>query len=1164
MATEERCRTTLIDDTPAETDAFGSHERVARAIAEVVQDEEGGRSIGLEGGWGAGKSTIVTLISKILGQTKDTDCRIAVFDIWAHQGDPLRRTFLENLITRVQGFGWVNKAKWDRRIAELTKRRREETTRVVPRLSSAGRVFALTLLGIPLGATLVSAGATLLASNNVSGTWAFLPLILGMVGVLAPVIWYIWYLVTWFGHRRKITKSGGSEEDENLSEFPALVTRQASTESRTVVTQTPDPTSVEFEAVFRELLDEAFKTKGRKLLLVVDNLDRVESSDALSIWSTLQTFLGHSDYQRAGWIDRLWVLIPYDGNAILRLWDRSGSASDGDDSALAKSFLDKTFQMRFSVPPLLLTDWRRFLQGALKQAFPNHQEADFHGVYRAFAANRVLEMSAHTPRELKIFVNQVGALHRVWQDKFPLSHLACYALLQKDNEDVQSTLLSNQDPRSPKQIIGDEWRGTIAALHFGAPVEEARQLLLRGPIQVALANGDGRTLSDLESVHHNGFWSVLEDTVSAWVNDWSRIAPADLAKAATALETSQVLVNTYSQHETVAILSNIRTAAASVRAWSPFDSESANGMVAVAKLVGDSEEIVSALLAGASKARVEASEASEEEGQEGKVSPSVWMSSAFTLIEGLCEHGLAQDIGTGISVPLSAQQWLDVSREVFERDPKGRLLQYFELLAIAEIDELLAQRVVPGQIDENTFNSVRAAVATTSSNAMNSVANVVFSHLKSGVGIPAGKLVFMLKILRFSRSTGLIEEDQFAEFAAGGHYLHHLHSAVSENHSEATAECMFGFLQAVPSATEPAAVGNSHEGHQSLIELLSNPDKVPGAVDLFAALAKDTQQLSAVFAMTTGERPVPPFVARVLRTLLVSEDVSIAPELVSANWAVIREVLRESEESSESFEAFLKDLPGIDNLVAGILSENFDVLDSALYLALLRSSTRTDFMTWCKVRLSSVSQDAWSEAITSQGDLLDLVIELNTRGASVELGATYLDALVDYAEHLSDGSVSALTKESWSDLFALLDANRRELFYRRAYEKLKGSEGEASAEFFALFGDILADRSILAGDQRFIDQVCRPILTKGNASGIAWMANIANSDPALLTRHDDQPASNDFKDRIRQSLDDTPKDDPTLPHLKRIGTTLGIESLEREDAEAESDARSEDVGEASE
>ena len=139
---QERCPTGLLPGTPAETDAFGSHERVARSIAEVVQTESGGKAIGLEGGWGAGKSTIVKLISQKLSQTKERTHKIAVFDMWSHQDDPLRRTFLENLITQVREFGWVNKEKWDRRNAELTKRRREDTTRVVPRLTGAGVGFA--------------------------------------------------------------------------------------------------------------------------------------------------------------------------------------------------------------------------------------------------------------------------------------------------------------------------------------------------------------------------------------------------------------------------------------------------------------------------------------------------------------------------------------------------------------------------------------------------------------------------------------------------------------------------------------------------------------------------------------------------------------------------------------------------------------------------------------------------------------------------------------------------------------------------------------------------------------------------------------------------------------------------------------------------------------
>ena len=236
------------------------------------------------------------LISQKLPQTKERDHGVAVFDMWSHQDDPLRRTFLENLITQVQEFGWVNKEKWDQRIAELTRRRREDTTKVVPRLTGVGVVFAFTLLAIPVGSGLISAGARLLGSANASVILAALLLAIGTGAVLAPAIYYGFVVVIRRWTRK--TRPGGREEDGILNDLPALLTRQASTESRTIVTQTPDPTSVEFESVFRDLLDEALQLENRKLLLVVDNLDRVQPLDALSIWSTLQTFLGYSDYRR--------------------------------------------------------------------------------------------------------------------------------------------------------------------------------------------------------------------------------------------------------------------------------------------------------------------------------------------------------------------------------------------------------------------------------------------------------------------------------------------------------------------------------------------------------------------------------------------------------------------------------------------------------------------------------------------------------------------------------------------------------------------------------------------------------------------------------------------------------------------------------------------------
>ena len=363
---------------------------------------------------------------------------------------------------------------------------------------------------------------------------------------------------------------------------------------------------------------------------------------------------------------------------------------------------------------------------------------------------------------------------------------------------------------------------------------------------------------------------------------------------------------------------------------------------------------------------------------------------------------------------------------------------------------------------------------------------------------------------------------------------------------------MFGYLEAVPDAREPTQVGNSHAVHQNLSQLLQDPDTLPGAVEHFTTLAQETKQLPAVFAMTTGERPVPPFVSRVLRTLLVSEDVSKAPELVMANWSVIREVLETEEEDSQDLETFLKRLRRLDSLVASVVSGTFDVRDSGLYVALLKSDADTNLVTWCTSGLPSVSQEAWSKEIASRGDLMELVTELRTRGAGVVLGVTYYDALIEFAESVAEGQKSILADEYWSDLLTLLDADHQVLFPRRVYNVLEASDGEASPEFFNLFGDMISSRELLANERRFIDQVCRPILNKGNARGIAWVANIVNSDPALLTRHGDQPASNDFKDRIRQRLDDTSEDDPTFRHLKEIGAVLGIVYLESEEAETES------------
>lgn len=1134
MTTEKRRPTILLDDSPASSDAFGSHQRVADAVTEVVQTEAGGRSIGLEGGWGSGKSTVVQLVAEKLSKIGDPKFQVAMFDMWAHQGDPLRRTFLEKLIEQLRSCEWVNDEYWEIQQHELAGRRREDTTSVVPRLTVAGGWFALTLLVIPVGAALISAALALWTAEKPPSDLVIKSLlVLGAVLAFLPAIYY--------GAWRCIQKKKG---EDGLNDLPALIMGQASTESRTIVTETPDPTSVEFETIFGDLLNEALNDQPHKLLIVVDNLDRVQPSDALSIWSTLQTFLGHSDYSNADWIDKLWILIPYDKSAILRLWDGS-KQEDGNSSVslLATSFLDKTFQIRFRVPQLLLSNWRGFLQDNLRSAFPNHEEDDFHGVYRAFAAKGGLETSAPTPRDLKIFVNQIGALHRKWHDTFTLAHYACYSLLQKDNERVHKILLDNDDRGFLNRIIGNDWRETMAALHFGVPVEEANQLLLRSPIEAALSEGDGEALTELASVHPVGFWSVLEHAAPFGAEDWSGLRPAELARCATALAKCGVFLDADGMQEATSVRSGIRDAVLAFDDWEPFDVATANGMVAVARLVDNKDEIVASLLSGATNSF-----------SEDEVVATVWVSSVFTLLQGLkglTGLGLDDQLRQGFGVPLQSQHWLDLAPEITAKDPEYQYLQHFELHAAADIDAHLAETIENRLLDEDVFDAVRAAMATRSANAMQATAKVVFSDFVSGVSMSGDQHGLMLKVLRLSQQVGLITQTQLAQNDGNSHYLDHFHSAFSEGHAASVAEAMYGYLSLDPDANEPPYFGNSSFGYQSLEQLLNSPDDVPGAVDRFTDLAKETYQLAAVFEMAAARRTVVPFFLKVLSELIDYHDGMIAEDLVQKYWSIIHAVLEHND--SRSFTTFLEKLPEYSKLVDNLMKHEFDQEDIGLYLAILKRHNDDDFAAWCVAGLSTVEMDEWWIAIESHNDLLKLVVGINTDAVELNLGVAFSGALAKYAEHVAVEADAFLPSETWRQLFGLLNSHQQEMFARRAYRNLVETEGDASTEFFEIFGSIVSNPNVIVNEDRFIYQVCIPMLNSENLSGISWIADIADSNPELLVEHDDPAALDEFADGIRRTIIQMSEDDPKFHDLKRIGNALSIEidALKTDSTEAD-------------
>src|SRR6476620_2730947 len=101
-----KCPTVFIPDLPSERDSFATnraYKRIVSAIVEIVRSTNNdGLSIGVEGSWGAGKTTVINLLRDELRNTDSGDSgksqvRVIAFDAWAHEGDPLRLTFLETL-----------------------------------------------------------------------------------------------------------------------------------------------------------------------------------------------------------------------------------------------------------------------------------------------------------------------------------------------------------------------------------------------------------------------------------------------------------------------------------------------------------------------------------------------------------------------------------------------------------------------------------------------------------------------------------------------------------------------------------------------------------------------------------------------------------------------------------------------------------------------------------------------------------------------------------------------------------------------------------------------------------------------------------------------------------------------------------------------------------
>ncbi len=1135
-----KCPTCLLDDTPPPEDqlAFhgeGSHERVARAMADLIQSfEPGGKLIGLEGGWGSGKTTVINLMRKHLDSVPDTT--LFAFDAWAHERDPLRRSFLESLIRHFQKIQWVEEERWNNVLERLSNRRRVTTTRTVPHTTTFGKFLIFSALLVPLGTALVAGsfqrGVTFDTSLPIN--WSF---VIGVLLSIAPFFVVLGKLVWTTTIRSRTT----AHRDSHDTEW-ALLTGNAISETNQDTTETPEPTSIEFEDEFRSLMEAALsESESRKAVLVVDNLDRVGPVDALSIWSTLQTFLQDRSTEVQGWFRKIWIIVPYDKSGLRRLWTARGADSAAGDSnssdGIAESFIDKSFQIRFEVPPPVLSNWKLYLSKLVTDALPQHAE-DAHDFYRVYNHCVAKQTGPPTPRELKLYVNQIGALHRQWEHQFPVNHLAYYAALQRrhqTNQEIREALLSGNVPdRSLVALLSPNLRATLAGLLFNVEASVGEQLLLSEPIYKSLAENDIPALKQLEMVHQSGFWAVLEDMIESRIREEGS---AVICPAAQCLKNSELLRDGSKQDVRDTIHAFAETAG-DVESWSPLTEQTVSGISAACSIVKNAE-FSDKVLNSVRSTLEEVADKSEE--------PRPETDTLITPLTGLAsqirELGHDQAFSAPFTLPATANEWVEHCARIAKQDEWVWAL-FQPNVQFAEIASFLNERITTGEISEAVLSAVKVTNSSGIADNWDALVLALEQRLDRGQGVNAEEGALLLRALallkRYQPS-----EAQAASDRLPGHLLHLFYQAQQEDHLACRAWCLVTFLQERPDAKKPRAVGNSDPGHAELEGILAAG--APDLAEKVVGILTDLDETTLLFSVVDARDKYEPFLIECLRLVADSKDPLrlYSPDETINRWCDLSKNFLE-EAAPDRFSNLIQKLCADTDLVAQLQQRGFDAEDSGLYLEVLQADPEQEFAAFCRAGLEELDRTAWASALKEEGYILNLLIALQERNAEVSLKSPYQDALADYADTLLSGSGEPSQDLIGQRTLVLspLNESSRHILHARLRDAVIERGVENADGFFQMFGDEIAKASLRKAEQDVVAKLFSAVVRERVVCGLEWLHSVLKNDPTLLEAFPDRDAVTDFKERVQGEISKKIEElDQAEELIRKIADILRIEPL---------------------
>ena len=343
---------TLIPDTPIPADkqseVYFGYKEIAETLALIAEKSPTPFTIGLFGKWGTGKSTILNQLKNYLSK----DSVFVVFDIWKYEADSLRRSFILDIALQLKELQFTT----DDYVEEVKER-------LYLNINKPKEFFNYSWRGLVLFSIITI--AVFLLQVSIIGRATNITLAASLMAGL-------------------------------VSAFPEIIKKSISVDKISVGKDRLNSPE-EFEGEFKNLL---LKLKTKKLIVGIDNLDRVNRDSAVELLGTVKTFL-MSDKN----IENVIFVIACDDDAIKEHLKAIYLDPSGKSEFDPEEFLRKFFNIILRVPKFLNLELDAYTKRLLKQAnipvFKKSVDLELIISY-TFRDN---------PREIKQFINNVSAYY---------------------------------------------------------------------------------------------------------------------------------------------------------------------------------------------------------------------------------------------------------------------------------------------------------------------------------------------------------------------------------------------------------------------------------------------------------------------------------------------------------------------------------------------------------------------------------------------------------------------------------------------------------------------------------------------------------------------------------------------------------------------------------